>query len=161
MLFSPERLRVNGYGLQDTEYTNAGGTGGGMLISLNGLTTSMNYYKCTITGKQYSESTIKANLSAAYREHYLFEPSGSCDGCLVADGVCSAHIIAKARLKVLKLTSLIWSPELFFRSCYTCNQCVENVSSLEILELKNFDRIEQVLFKYDKEFYAKLPRRTT
>lgn len=117
-----------------------------------------NLYKCTITGKSYSEATIKANLSKAYKGRYLFEPSGSCEGCN-GQGVCSAHIIAKARLKVLKLTSLIWSPELFFRSCYRCNMICENPSSPEILELLNFDRIEQVLFKYDKESYAKLPAR--
>lgn len=114
-----------------------------------------NYYKCTLTGKSYSESAIKANLSKVYKEHYLFEPSGSCEGCGDA-GVCSAHIIAKARLKVLKLTSLIWSPKLFFRSCYKCNMICENPSSDEIKKLLNFDRILEVTRQYDPETYNKL-----
>lgn len=115
-----------------------------------------NQYKCTITGKSYSEATIKANLSKAYKEHYLFEPTGSCEGCGVADGVCSAHIIAKARLKVLKLTSLIWNPKLFFRSCYKCNQICENPSSDEIKNLLNYDRILEVTREFDPETYNKL-----
>ena len=116
----------------------------------------MNQYYCKLTDKYYTEATIKTNLSKAYKDFYLFEPMGSCEGCN-GEGVCSAHIIAKSRLKKLKLTSLIWSPELFFRSCYSCNLICENVSSEEILNLLNYDRIKQVIFKYDKESAAKLP----
>lgn len=112
---------------------------------------------CSITDKYYTEATIKANLSRAYKEHYLFEPSGACEGC-GEPATCSAHIIAKARLKVLKLTSLIWSPKLFFRSCYRCNMVCENVSSEEITTLFNYDRIKEVLYEYDPEYAARLPR---
>src|SRR5688572_20863779 len=115
----------------------------------------MNRYSCTITGKSYSEATIKANLSQAYREYYLFEPKGVCEGCN-GTGVCTAHIIPKARCKQLHLTSLIWNPENWFRACYICNAVAENVSSNEILELKNYERIKQVIERYDPERATKL-----
>jgi hypothetical protein len=109
---------------------------------------------CTITGKYYTEATIKTNLSLAYKEHYLFEPMGSCEGC-GGKATCTAHICPKARCKTLKLTSLIWNPVNWFRSCYACNQKAENVSSTEILELKNFERIKAVIEKYDPERASK------
>jgi hypothetical protein len=113
--------------------------------------------KCSITGKDYTETTIKSNLSKAYRDYYMFEPLGACEGC-GEPATCTAHIIPKAILKILHLTSLIWNPELWFRSCYKCNQIVENVSSSAITELLNYNRIKQVIEKYDKERAAKLPR---
>lgn len=112
---------------------------------------------CSITDKFYTESTIKANLSRAYKEHYLFEPSGACEGC-GKPATCTAHILPKARCKTLGLTSLIWQPENWFRSCYSCNSIAENVSSEAITELKNYDRIKQVLQRYDPERASKLPR---
>jgi len=116
-----------------------------------------NLYYCKLTDKKYSDATIKANLSKAYKEHYLFEPSGACEGCGVEDGVCSAHIVGKARCKTLHIVSMIWNPVNFFRSCYRCNNCVENVESLEILELKNYDHVKYVLELYDPERASKLP----
>jgi len=107
-------------------------------------------YKCTITGKEYSEATIQKNLSDAYRNKYEFERMGSCEGC-GDPGVCSAHYIPKARLKQLHLTSLIWSPDMFFRACYSCNRIAENISSKEIKELMNFQEIVNVYKLYDKE----------
>lgn len=118
----------------------------------------MNKYYCKLTDKYYSDATIKSNLSAAYKEHYMFEPKGSCEGCGVASGICSAHIIPKSILKSLHLTSLIWSPEMFFRSCYKCNSVCENVSSDAITKLLNYERIKEVIKKYDPERASKLPR---
>jgi hypothetical protein len=112
--------------------------------------------KCTITGKSYSEATIKANLSKAYKEVYQFEPKGICEGCESEPGICSAHIVGKSRCKHLKITSMIWSPINFFRSCYRCNSVAENVESLEILELKNIERIKEVLENYDPERFNKM-----
>jgi 5-methylcytosine-specific restriction endonuclease McrA len=105
---------------------------------------------CSITDKYYTDDTVKTNLSKAYKEHYMFEPLGKCEGC-GAPATCTAHIIAKARLKVLHLTSLIWNPEVWFRSCYRCNTTAENPSSEDIKHLLNFDRILEVTSKYDVE----------
>jgi 5-methylcytosine-specific restriction endonuclease McrA len=107
---------------------------------------------CTITGKSYSQNTIDSNLSKAYKEFYLFEPKGSCEGC-GKPATCTAHIVPKARCKHLHLTSLIWNPENWFRSCYKCNMIAENPSSDEIKNLMNYDTILRVTEKYDKERY--------
>jgi hypothetical protein len=120
---------------------------------LNIIKSMANRSYCRITDKYYTDATVKANLSKAYKEKYLFEPTGSCEGCGVNPGMGSAHIIAKSRLKWLGLTSLIWHPDLFFRGCYSCNQIAENPSSDEIKELLNFDRILEVTKKYDAERY--------
>lgn len=108
-------------------------------------------YKCS-DGSTVSEVTIKANLSRAYREYYLFQPKGSCEGC-GKPATCTAHIVPKARLKVLHLTEKIWEPELWFRSCYRCNMVAENPSSDDIKKLMNFKRILRVTEKYDPERY--------
>lgn len=63
----------------------------------------------------------------------------------------TAHIIPKHILKKLHLTSLIWSPEIWFRSCTRCNGIAENPSSEAIRKLLNFERIKEVTEKYDKE----------
>src|SRR5689334_1565111 len=102
-----------------------------------------NKYICTLTGKSYTEAAIKANLSKAYKEYYFFEPAGPCLGCgKPAQG--TGHIVPKARLKQLRLTSLIWNPELWFRSCHSCNSIAENPKSDAIKKLLNFETILEV-----------------
>jgi len=113
----------------------------------------MNRYHCSITDKSYSQAQIDKNLSDTYREIYVFEPLGSCEGC-GGRGVCSAHIIAQARCKQLKLTSLIWQPMNFFRSCHRCNLVAENISNKEIRNLLNFQEILYVYKLYDQERYS-------
>lgn len=114
-----------------------------------------NYYKCS-DGSKISEAGIKAKLSAAYREFYLFEPLGSCEGCgEPAQG--TAHIVPKARLKQIGKTEFIWNPIDFMRACHRCNSVVENVSSDDILKMKNYDKIKKVLTEYDPERASKLP----
>lgn len=106
-------------------------------------------------GKRYTEATIKANLSKAYREYYLFEPSGVCEGC-GQPATCTAHIVPKAVCKTLHMVELIWNPVNWFRSCYTCNSIAENVAGTEIKNLMNFERIKEVIQKYDPERFNKL-----
>jgi hypothetical protein len=106
-------------------------------------------------GKRYSEATIKTNLSKAYKEYYLFEPLGSCEGC-GDQATCTAHIIPKAICKTLRKTELIWNPKNWFRSCFSCNSIAENVSGEEIKTLMNFTRIKEVLRVYDPERYLKV-----
>lgn len=97
---------------------------------------------------------IKTNLSKAYKKHYMFEPSGSCEGC-GETATCTAHILPKAVCKLLGLTSLIWNPDNWFRSCNRCNTLAENPASVEITKLKNFDRIKEVTEKYDPQRASK------
>lgn len=106
-------------------------------------------------GKRYTEATIKANLSKAYKEYYLFEPLGSCEGC-GNPATCTAHILPKSVCKTLHKVELIFDPNNWFRSCYRCNSIAENVSGEEIKTLMNFPRIKEVLRVYDPERYLKL-----
>jgi 5-methylcytosine-specific restriction endonuclease McrA len=115
----------------------------------------MNMYKCKITGESYSEAKIQQLLSKTYREWYEFTPQGACEGC-GRPGMCTAHIIPKARCKQLQLTSLIWNPENWFRACYTCNMCAENPDTKEIRDLRNFQEILAVYRQYDMERYQLL-----
>jgi 5-methylcytosine-specific restriction endonuclease McrA len=114
----------------------------------------MNYYN-TSSGERVSEATIKARLSAAYREFYLFEPLGNCEGC-GEPATCTAHIVPKSRLKHLHKTEYIWNPIDWFRSCFRCNQIAENPESAEIKTLMNYDRILEVTRKLDPERYNKM-----
>lgn len=114
-----------------------------------------NYYTCS-NGEKVTEVTIKARLSKAYKEFYLFEPLGKCEGCNDV-AVCTAHILPRSVCKHLGKTELIWSPNNWFRSCLKCNAIAENVSSTEITKLLNYERIKEVLFKYAPERASKLP----
>lgn len=111
---------------------------------------------CKLTDQYYTQSQIDTRLSKAYKEHYLFEPSGCCEGC-GESATCTAHIIPKAVCKTLGLTSLIWTPKNWFRSCYKCNSIAENVSSTAILGLLNYNTIKEVIREYDPERFTKLP----
>lgn len=113
-----------------------------------------NKSKCS-NGELVTEATIKARLSKAYREFYLFEPLGSCEGC-GEPAVCTAHICPKHICKKIGKTELIWNPVNWFRSCLKCNDIAENPSSDEIRELRNFDTILSVTKKFDKERYQKM-----
>lgn len=113
----------------------------------------MSRYYCSITDKSYTQAQIDKNLSDAYKELYTFEPMGACEGC-GGRGTESAHIIAQARCKQLKLTSLIWNPINFFRSDRKCNLVAENISNKEIRNLLNFQEILYVYNLYDQERYS-------
>lgn len=106
-------------------------------------------------GRTYSEAQIKANLSKAYKEYYLFEPLGSCEGC-GEPATCTAHIVPKARLKQLHKTEYIWNPIDWFRACYRCNQIAENPQSDEIKSLYCYDKILEVTKKLDPERFNKM-----
>lgn len=105
-----------------------------------------NYSYCS-DGTKLTDSAIKTRLSKAYKEYYLFEPMGACEGC-GEPATCTAHILPKAFCKWEGRTELIFEPENWFRSCVSCNQKAENPSSEAIRELRNFDEILRVTEKY-------------
>jgi hypothetical protein len=115
----------------------------------------MNKYTCS-NGERVSEATIKQRLSKVYREMYEGEGPQMCHGC-GGRAEASAHILPKARAKQLHLTELIWSSENIFPACNSCNALAENVASDSILDLLNYERIREVLQKYDPERASKLP----
>ena len=112
-----------------------------------------NKYLCS-NGEKVTEATIQSKLSKAYKDHYLFEPRGACEGC-GETATCTAHIIPKARCKQIGKTELIWKPVNWFRSCYKCNAIAENPKSDEIKELLNYQTILKVTKQYDTERYRK------
>ena len=109
----------------------------------------------TSSGERVSEATIKSRLSAAYKNHYIGEPLGFCEGC-GEPATCTAHIVPKARCKQLHKTEMIWDPYNWFRSCYQCNGIAENPGSDEIRNLMNFFRILEVTRVIDHERYQKM-----
>jgi len=114
----------------------------------------MNYYKCS-DGTKVSEGVIKSKLSAAYKEFYLFDPVGSCEGC-GQPATCTAHIYPKALCKSSGKTEYIWNPINWFRSCFSCNLLAENVASNEIKNLLNYEQILKVTKMLDPQRYEKM-----
>ena len=111
-----------------------------------------NRYRCS-DGSMVTQATIDANLSKAYKKHYLFEPLGSCEGC-GQPATCTAHILPKSQCKIAGRTEMIWNPFNWFRACYSCNTKAENINSAK--ELLNYDRILRVTKQLDYERYLKM-----
>jgi hypothetical protein len=105
-------------------------------------------------GGRISEAGIKSRYSAAIREKYQYSTVWLCEGC-GAPAMGSAHIIAKARLKILHKTELIWHPESFFPACSTCNMAIENPKGEAWKELWNLDRCLLFIEKHDPELFFK------
>lgn len=115
---------------------------------IRGIT--MNRYYCS-DGTRVSESAIKSRLTAAYRKHYV-DTDGVCEGCGGrAEG--TAHIVPKARCKVLHKTEYIWNPVNWFKACHKCNLKAE---TSQITTLMNYKRILAVIELIDPEKYRKL-----
>lgn len=114
-----------------------------------------NMYYCS-DGRRVSEATIKANYTKAIREKYAGNPVQICQGCQAAQANGSAHIVPKARLKVLHLTELIWHPIMFFPACNRCNTICENPASEAITELKNYSYVKIIIERFDPERATKL-----
>lgn len=113
----------------------------------------MNMYYCS-DGTRVSEATIQQRLSKAYRSKY-WDGRPACEGCgNIAMG--SAHILPKARLKVLHLTEMIWNPEMFFPACHSCNLACEAIYSDEFKKLLCYDKCLTIIKNYDPERYSKI-----
>ncbi len=114
-----------------------------------------NKYRCS-NGEMVTQGVINTRRSKAYKSIYEDQPIQTCQGCQQNRAMCSAHIIPQARCKQLGLTELIWSAENIFPACHFCNQACENPSSEAITKLKNFERIKEVIQKYDPQRATKL-----
>ena len=109
-------------------------------------------YYCS-DGTRVSEITIKKNLSASYKKTY-WDGQPCCQGC-GEPSQGSAHIIPKARLKVLHLTEMIWNPIMYFSACHKCNVAIENPGGQDWKHLDNISELLDVIEKYDPERYTK------
>lgn len=114
-------------------------------------------YYCS-NGDRIAEGTIQSRYSKALREKYSGMPTPRCYGC-GAPAAGNAHIIAKARLKVLHKTELIYDPRAFFPACQACNRAIENPKGSDWEKLFNVDECLNFIEKHDLELFSKFIRR--
>lgn len=115
---------------------------------------SKNLYYCS-DGSRVTESTIKSRYSNALQDYYSGKPRPRCAGC-GHEATCTAHIIAKARLKVLHKTELIWAiGEATFPACFGCNYAIENPKGEKWKYLHNIDYCLEFISLHDPELFAK------
>lgn len=113
----------------------------------------MNLYYCS-DGERISEALIKSRYTKALKKKYAGLPPQRCHGC-GAPAQGNAHIIAKARLKVLHKTELIYHPKAFFPACMNCNGAIENPKGEEWKTLFNREICLQFIEKHDPELFSK------
>jgi hypothetical protein len=111
-------------------------------------------YSQTSTGERITDATIQARYSKMLR--YRYEGCGrlKCEGC-GEYATCTAHIIAKARLKQLHKAELIYDPKASFPACYKCNLAIENPKGEAWKELKNKEYCLEFIEIHDPELYQK------
>lgn len=78
-----------------------------------------------------------------------------CEGCDSSRSVCRAHIIARARCKVIGKTELIWDYDNLFDACHACNLAIENPKGKAWKQLKNLDKCLSFIKLHDPELYTK------
>lgn len=83
----------------------------------------------------------------------------ACQGCGIKIAVCKAHIIPRARCKVIGKTELIWEPQNMFDSCFNCNSAIENPKGEAWKKLKNINYCLAFIELHDKELFAKFESR--
>jgi|SRR5690242_20964972 len=114
----------------------------------------MNLYYCS-DGSRVSEATIKKRYSEAIQRAYVGSPQQVCRGCNQQPACGSAHTIARARLKQIHKTELIWDRRLFWPACHGCNRAIENPAGDEWKELKNISQLLPVIQEHDPDLYRK------
>jgi len=113
----------------------------------------MIYYKCS-NGELVSDSTCKARLSKVYREIYEGEPHPYCRGC-GARATETSHILAKAYVKTINKTELIWSKDNMFPSCRSCHMKWEAINNPDWCKLNNAETLLEFIRITDRESYNK------
>src|SRR3954463_3101864 len=108
----------------------------------------------TSTGERISDATIKRRYAKSRSEKYLFGQSAICEGC-GSKAVCSAHIIAQARLKHLHKSELIYDQQAYFPACYACNQAIENPKGEAWKKLLNVEYCLEFIRIHDSELFLK------
>lgn len=113
----------------------------------------MNYYKCS-DGSKVSEATIQKKLSDSYKETYTFNPKPYCMGC-GKQAIESSHILAKAYVKSIGKTELIWNPENVFPSCRNCHMAWEAINNPDWCKLHCVELLLKFIKKHDNYSYIK------
>jgi hypothetical protein len=100
------------------------------------------------------QQAINTKYSKSLHKRYAGLPAQKCQGC-GEPATCTAHIIAKARLKVIGKEHLISDPRASFPSCYACNTAIENPKGQEWKGLANIEECLAFIEQHDKELFAK------
>ena len=115
-----------------------------------------NTFECS-DGTRVKQVVIDRHLSQLRKLIFSQEVYVWCAGCKMTYTHSIAHIIAKARCKVIGKTELIWDINNVFPGCFKCNQQAENISSPAIMQLKNYAHIKAFMLANDFERASKLP----
>lgn len=108
----------------------------------------------TSTGERVSEAVVQSRYQRSRERRYSGMGVLRCWGC-GTDCNGSAHIIAKARCKVIHKTELIWAWRNFFPACSRCNQAIENPKGEGWKKLTNIYECLQFIEENDRELYQK------
>lgn len=100
------------------------------------------------------QAAINQKYSGSLKERYQDAPKQICAGC-GEQAVCTAHIIAKSRLKVIGKPELIWSKKASFPACHSCNLAIENPKGQEWKALANIEECLAFIKEHDEELYQK------
>jgi hypothetical protein len=118
-----------------------------------------NLFECS-DGSKVTQTEINKRLSASHVQIFRSKEFGNeqlprvCKGC---GAIChsTAHIIAKARCKVLRKTELIWYIENQFPACFACNAAIENPNGTAWTKLNNIQTCLQFIMEHDPQLYIK------
>lgn len=114
---------------------------------------------CCSDGSRVSESTIRKRYSDSLKEKHAFNIPSRCEmsgeKCL-GRPTDNSHIIAKAHLKTLHKTDLIWSPDCYESVCRNCHSEWESYRAGEWIRHERglLNRL-QYLFTHDPEGFRK------
>lgn len=100
------------------------------------------------------QAAINHQYSKSLKERYQEAPKQICKGC-GESATCTAHIIAKSRLKVIGKPQLISHPAASFPSCYACNSAIENPKGHGWKALANIEECLEFIKKHDPELHRK------
>ncbi len=100
------------------------------------------------------QAAINRQYSGSLKERYQDAPKQKCAGC-GAPAVCTAHIIAKSRLKVIGKEALIWNPKASFPACFSCNSAIESPKGQAWKSLANIEECLEFIKVHDPELHRK------
>jgi hypothetical protein len=100
------------------------------------------------------QAAINQKYSGSLRERYQDAPKQICAGC-GEPATCTAHIIAKSRLKLIGKPELIWSVKASFPSCHACNLAIENPKGQDWKSLANIEECLAFIEQHDPELHRK------
>lgn len=112
-----------------------------------------NTFLCS-DGTRIKQSTIDFHYNRSKVAKYGGKEIRKCEGC---GTLCNAnaHIISKARCKLICKTELIWHFDNYFPACNKCNSAIENPKGKAWKSLNNIEKCLAFIKQHDPELFAK------